>query len=127
MHDTLKHQLHKLMIGSATQKTVQIKNLPPVLGKLGSQISHHAIQESQCLWFRLASDKSKKVLECNDFQYKSYMGMPCSHKRRQLAANKQVLKREDFHPQWHLPEKLPETSPPEPSQLHNDEDNNNLF
>ncbi|KAI7937050.1 hypothetical protein MJO28_015949, partial [Puccinia striiformis f. sp. tritici] len=98
MHDALKHQLHKLMINSATQKTVHINALPAVLSRLSGTISHCALRACQCAY------SAGRSAECKDCTCELHWGMPCSHQMRQLELEKEFLKPEDFHTRWHLPD-----------------------
>ncbi|KAH9469870.1 hypothetical protein Pst134EA_033328 [Puccinia striiformis f. sp. tritici] len=116
MRDALNHQLHELMINSATQKTVHINALPAVLSQLSGTISHFALRACQCAY------SAGRSTDCKDCTYELHWGMPCSHRMRQLDLQKQFLKPEDFHMQWHFPDVsnivIPEGSNEENSLSH---------
>ncbi|KAI9612544.1 hypothetical protein H4Q26_007701 [Puccinia striiformis f. sp. tritici PST-130] len=44
MYDAVRHQLHEVLVSTATQKMVHINNLPEILSQLGGKISHAALK-----------------------------------------------------------------------------------
>ncbi|KAI7946885.1 hypothetical protein MJO29_011412 [Puccinia striiformis f. sp. tritici] len=114
MYDAVRHQLHEVLVSTATQKTVHINNLPEILSQLGGKISHAALKMA-----RKTLTDPMKPRECKNCKYELHMGIPCVHKMKELEGLGVFLTREDFHPQWHLldlPNLTPEFESPAESQ-----------
>ncbi|KAI7962268.1 hypothetical protein MJO28_000362 [Puccinia striiformis f. sp. tritici] len=124
MYDAVRHQLHEVLVSTATQKTVHINNLPEILSQLGGKISHAALKMA-----RKTLTNPMKPRECKNCKYELYMGIPCVHKMKELEGLGVFLTREDFHPQWHLldlPNLTPEFESPAESRP-SDEDYDKVF
>ncbi|KAI7967355.1 hypothetical protein MJO29_000632 [Puccinia striiformis f. sp. tritici] len=117
LHASVKHFLHGANSSIyKTIKTVHINALPAVLSQLSGTISHFALRACQCAY------SAGRSTDCKDCTYELHWSMPCSHRMRQLDLQKEFLKPEDFHMQWHLPDVsnivIPEGSNEENSLSH---------
>jgi hypothetical protein len=63
MKDAATHQLHKILISTATQKTFYLNNIPDVLAKLSGKISHHVLKEAHCQY--LLPTQSQECIMCS--------------------------------------------------------------
>ena len=53
MNDAVCHQLHAILISTATHKNIYLNNLPNILGNLSGKILHHVLKEAHCQYLSI--------------------------------------------------------------------------